>query len=274
MTGKRLEWLARGGYAARGVVYILVAALAVLPIFGGGKADSKSALTTVLEQPFGQIWLGLICLGLVGFILWRIAQATLDTDGHGQDLKGYVVRGGLLISAATYTGLAAYAISHALHFSLGGGSSDSRQDWTAWLMQQPFGRYVVGLVALAVIGAGGAQILKGAKRGYLKYFSHSFEHKKVLNAACIYGLVARGAVLVILGVFLAYAAFTIDPEQAGGTADALSWIRELPFGALLYLLVAVGLFAFGLYGLIASRYRMIRSPDLQRPLSAARSALG
>jgi hypothetical protein len=254
-------------------VYILVAALAILPVFGGGQADSKSALETVLSQPFGQIWLALIGFGLIGFIVWRITQATLDTDGHGQDLKGYVVRAGLLVSAATYAGLASFSVGQALHLSLGGGSSNSRQDWTAWLMQQPFGRYLVALVALVVIGAGIAQLVKGLKRGYLKYFPDHFENRGLLNAACIYGLTARGAVLLILGTFLAYAAFVVDPDQAGGTAEALYWVRQLPFGAILYLLVAAGLLAFGLYGLIEARYRIIRSPDLREPLRAARSVL-
>lgn len=57
-----LEHIARLGYGARGAVYCLVGVLAVLAAVGSGgqTAGSKSALTTLLSQPFGRIWLGLI----------------------------------------------------------------------------------------------------------------------------------------------------------------------------------------------------------------------
>lgn len=270
---RKLEWLARSGYAARGIVYVLIAGMALLSTFGGGEPDSKSALQIVLEQPFGQIWLGLMGMGLIGFILWRVAQAVLNTDRHENNIKGYLVRAGLLVSAATYTGLAFYAVGQALQLGFGGEPSDGRESWTAWLMQQPFGRYLVAAVGLAIIGAGCAQAVKGIKRGYLRFFESGFEHRTVLNGICTYGLLARGILFLIIGFFFVYAAFAVDPNQAGGMADALAWVRRLPFGAILYGLAAIGLFAFGLYGLIEARYRIVQPPSMDRPLRAMRSVV-
>jgi hypothetical protein len=270
---RKLEWLARSGYAARGIVYVLIAGMASLSTLGGGEPDSNSALQIVLEQPFGQIWLGLIGIGLIGFILWRVAQSILNTDRHQHDAKGYLVRAGLLVSAATYTGLAVYAMGQALHLGFGAAPSGARESWTAWLMQQPFGRYLVAGVGLAIIGAGCAQAAKGIKRGYLRFFESGFEQRAVLNGICTYGLVARGVIFLIIGGFFIYAAFAVDPNQAGGLADALAWVRQLPFGAILYGLAAIGLFAFGLYGLIEARYRIVQPPSMDRPLRAMRSAV-
>uniref|UniRef100_UPI0031010ADB DUF1206 domain-containing protein n=1 Tax=Neorhizobium sp. EC2-8 TaxID=3129230 RepID=UPI0031010ADB len=272
-TGKKLEWLARSGYAARGIVYVLIAGMASLSTFGGGEPDSKSALQIVLEQPFGQIWLGLIGIGLIGFILWRVAQSVLNTDRHENNAKGYLVRAGLLVSAATYSGLAFYAVGQALHLGFGASSSGGRESWTAWLMQQPFGPYLVAGLALGIIGAGCAQAIKGIKRGYLRYFESGFEHRAVLNGICAYGLLARGIIFLIIGGFFVYAAFAVDPNQAGGMADALAWVRRLPFGAILYGLVAIGLFAFGLYGLIEAWNRIVQPPSMDRPLRAMRSVV-
>ncbi|EUB98997.1 protein of unknown function DUF1206 [Rhizobium sp. CF080] len=269
---RKLEWLARSGYAARGIVYVLIAGMASLSTFGGGEPDSKSALQIVLEQPFGQIWLGLIGIGLIGFILWRVAQAVVNTDRHESNAKGYLVRAGLLVSAATYTGLAFYAVGQALHLGLGGPSA-GREGWTSWLMQQPFGRYLVAGVGLAIIGAGCAQAVKGIKRGYLRYFESGFEHRAVLNGICTYGLIARGVIFLIVGFFFVYAAFAVDPNQAGGMADALAWVRQLPFGAILYGLAAIGLFAFGLYGLIEAWYRIVQPPSMDQSLRAMRSVM-
>ncbi|RWX78560.1 DUF1206 domain-containing protein [Neorhizobium lilium] len=256
----KLEWFARSGYAARGAVYALTAGMALLSSFGGGLPDSKSAMQTLLEQPLGQIWLGLIGVGLVGFIVWRLIQAIFNTDHHESDWKGYGTRAVLLVSAATYTSLAAFAIGQAFHLGFGGGSSDGGSSWTSWLMSQPFGRYLVGLLALAVLGSGVAQIIRGAKRSYRKYFERDWGNRKSLDAVCMYGLIARGTIFLIVGVFFLYAAFAVDPQQAGSSADALTWVRQLPFGGLLYVIVALGLFAFGAYGFIEARFRIVNPP--------------
>ncbi|MBY3243214.1 DUF1206 domain-containing protein [Rhizobium laguerreae] len=91
MTRSKFEWLARAGYSARGIVFLLVAALAVFSSFGGGKADTKSALDAVLEQPFGRLWLGLIGLGLLGFVAWRLAQSIANADNHDHSVKSYLM---------------------------------------------------------------------------------------------------------------------------------------------------------------------------------------
>jgi Domain of Unknown Function (DUF1206) len=87
--GGKVAWLARSGYAARGVVYLIVGGLAVVAALGGGRTtDSKGALRTTLQQPFGEALLALVALGLVGYAIWRLVQATTDPDGHGTDVKG------------------------------------------------------------------------------------------------------------------------------------------------------------------------------------------
>lgn len=264
----KLEWFARSGYAARGAVYALTAGMALLSSFGGGRPDSKSAMQVLLEQPFGQIWLGLVGVGLVGFIVWRLIQAIFNTDHHDDNVKGYGTRAVLLVSAATYTGLASFAIGQALHLGFGGGSSDGGESWTRWLMTQPFGRYLVGVLGLCILGGGMAQIIRGARRGYRKYFEKGWSDRKPLDAICMYGLIARGVVLLIVGVFFLYAAFAVDPQQAGSTADAMVWVRKQPFGGVLYFLVALGLFAFGAYGFIEARYRVVNPPTMRQARNA------
>jgi hypothetical protein len=53
-------------------------------------------------------------------------------------------------------------------------------------------------------------------------------------------------------------------------SDALEWLRQLPFGSILYISVAAGIAAFGIYNLIEARYRVVRGPDLatvKQPIS-------
>lgn len=263
----RFEWLAKAGYTARGVVFLLIAGLALFSGVAGGKPETKSALSTLLDQPFGRVWVGLIGLGLFGFVAWRLAQSLADTDGHGKDVKGVLVRGALLGSAVTYVGVASYALGHAM--SLDGGSEGSGERGLAhWIMGQPFGSYLAIAVGLGFIGGGVVTASKGVMRKFEKYLRIP-DRKGILTTICIYGLVARGVVFAVTGLLFAYAGFRVDPDEAGSMSDALDWLSRLPFGSVIYVVIAVGLAAFGIYNLIEARYRTVRGPtknDVERAI--------
>ena len=90
-----VEWIARFGYAAKGVGYVVMGVLAVLAAAGAGggsTTDQNGAFQTIEEAPFGQVLLGVVAVGLVGYVLWRSIQAVADPDGEGTDLKGVVKR--------------------------------------------------------------------------------------------------------------------------------------------------------------------------------------
>jgi hypothetical protein len=265
-----VQTLARAGYAARGVVFMLVAGLALFSSLGGGEADTSSALQSLLEQPFGRIWVGLIGLGLIGFVVWRLAQSLGNADGHDPKAKGYVIRAALFGSAVTYAGLAVTALSLAALSGSGGGSG-SEKGLAAWIMSQPFGVYLAALVGFGFIIGGGVTAAKGITRSFGRYLDIDVDRNSPAVLVSIYGLVARGVVFAVIGGFFVYAAFTVNPDQAGGMADALAFVRELPFGGILYAIVALGLAAFGLYNFVEARHRIVRTPDLPDPGRLRRS---
>lgn len=76
----RFEVLAKLGYAARGIVFLLVAALALFSGIAGGQPETKTAISTLLQQPLGRVWVGLIGLGLLGFVAWWLAQSIADAE--------------------------------------------------------------------------------------------------------------------------------------------------------------------------------------------------
>lgn len=260
-TRSKFHLMARAGYSARGIVFLLVAGLALFSTLAGGTPDTNSALTTLLRQPFGRVWIGLIGLGLAGFVVWRLAQSLANADGQDDDMKGYAIRIALFGSAVTYAGLALTSLLMALQMSSGSGSG-GEEGLAAWVMAQPFGRYLAGLIGLGFIIGGVVTAMKGIKRRFGRYLALDAEENSPAVLISIYGLVARGAVFVIIGVFFLYAAFTVDPDQAGGMAEALAFVRGLPFGGIIYAVVALGLAAFGLYNFVEARYRRIRTPDV------------
>src|SRR5215216_1281559 len=84
-SSPRIEGLGRFGYAAKGVVYILIGFLALQAALGQGgeTTNQQGVLAHVAAAPFGQVLLAVLMLGLFGYAVWRIVQAAVDTDGKG-----------------------------------------------------------------------------------------------------------------------------------------------------------------------------------------------
>jgi hypothetical protein len=259
-----VETLARFGYGARGVVYGLVGGLALLAAIGSGgqTGGSRSALQTLLSQPFGKVWLVLIALGLFGFCTWRILEALTDADKRGSDMKGWGIRGAHLISGIIYAGLAISALRLALGRGSGGGEDQAAQDWTAWLMSQPFGQWLVGLVGLAIAGTGLAFIAKAWRGNVAERLSLPGDKRDWIVTLGRMGFVARGVVFLMIGGFLGLAALHASSSEVHGLGGALEALQQQPYGWVLLGLTALGLFAFGLFGLVQARYRHIDAPDL------------
>ncbi|HEV7346659.1 MAG TPA: DUF1206 domain-containing protein [Devosia sp.] len=262
MQRDKFETFARVGYAARGIVYLLLGGFALTSAFWGGSAQSSSsgALSDLMAMPFGRIMVGLIAMGLLGYVLWRLAQGLLNADDADHDMKGFAKRGGKLISAGGNTLLMLTAARLAFTGGGGGGSGNGEESASAWLLQQPFGVYLLGIVALGVIAAGIVQMWYGGSGNYRKHLSLPPAHRGWMDKLCRFGLIARGVIFGIIGGFLLYAAFTVSPERAGGTAEALQYVHSLPFGPWLYGTIALGLMAFGAYGVIQAFYRHIDAP--------------
>lgn len=267
------ETLARLGYAARGVVYLLLGGLALVSAFWGGQqADgSTEALSSLRDLPFGRILLGLVAVGLVGHILWRLAQGFLNADHVDDDAKGLIARAGNLVSGGANVFLALSAARMALGGS--GGDQGGEQSASAWLLQMPFGMVLLGLAGAAVAAAGVVQIWRGLSRAYRKRIQLPAAHKSWLDPVCRFGLAARGALLAVIGGFLVHAAFTVSPQQAGGISQALDYVHALPFGPLLYALAALGLVAFGAYSVVEGLYREVQAPNAGK-LGAALGQVG
>ncbi len=254
-AGKPFAKLARLGYAARGVVYLTVGGLALLAAAGKGggeTTDSKGALVKIMSQPFGDVILVVLIVGLFGYAAWRLVQAVKDTDEHGTSGKGLAVRAGLLVSAVTHSLLALWAIGMLAGVSLGGSNSGSQP-----LMASGWGQAVFGLVGVAVVGAGLAHIYKGWTARFERYMDVPRQKRIWTTPVCRFGLIARGVVWCMVGAFLIESAWLARGGDVRGMAAALETLRSTSFGPWLLGVVAAGLFAFGLYSLLEAVYRRV-----------------
>ena len=271
----RLELLARLGYAARGVVNLLIGLLALLAAFGqgGGATGSKGALQMLPFQPLGNVLLAVAALGLFGFALWRVFQSLLDADGLGRTPRAMVVRFGQMVSAFAYTGLGVFAMSLLFGLGTGGGEEQSARDWTRWLLAQPFGRWLVTAIGLAIIGAGLGMAHKAWSGSFARHLACDRATATWVMPLGRLGYAARAVVFLVIGGFLVLAAYQADPSEAHGLGGALLALQKQPFGRVLFALVAFGLAAFGTFEFAEARYRRIDTPDGRGVLDAARARL-
>lgn len=249
----KFKYLARMGYTARGLLYLVIGGLALMLVFspGGETVGSRGAVATIKQQPFGNLLLALTIVGLIGYAAWRTVQSIKDTDNHSTSVRGLAIRAGLMISALTHTALAVWALTLLLGDSSSSGGSGSG------FLSGPVGIAVTLLVGITLAVAGVAHIIKGYKAGYEKYVELPSGQRAWMRPVCRFGLAARGVVWLIVAWFFINAAWHGSQQQSAGIAEALNSLREAPFGPWLFAVTAAGLFAFGIYSLIEARYRRI-----------------
>jgi hypothetical protein len=259
-----LKFVSRLGYAARGAVYVIIGILALLAALrmGGETTGPQGALERLREQPFGDVLLGAVALGLFGHALWRFLQSVTDADRHGNDAKGLAVRAGLFASCVAHFSLALYAAS-LIRDPSQGGSSDG--DFARWLMNQPGGRFAVIAAGVVIVGVGVGQAWRGFARKFERYLVIDETMRKVLSPICGAGLVARGVVFGIVGILMILAGATMDPGAAKGIDGALETLQGGAFGRIVLGAVALGLIAFAAYSFVLALYRRIQTENADIP---------
>jgi hypothetical protein len=247
-----VERLGRLGLIARGVTYFLIGVIALQMAFGeaSSSASQKGAFHTVASQPFGEVLLWVIAVGLLGYALWQLigALSVDDTD----TAKSWGKRALYLVKTAVYVALAWTAASIALHAGSGGGPS------TADIMKNDMGRLLVGVVGVAIVITGLVLAWKGWTTDFekkLRTEQMSEQTYRVVRTLGRVGYLARGVVFTLFGVLVVYAAITFAPKRTSGIDEALQEVAQAPAGAILLAIVAVGLMAFGVYSCTEARYR-------------------
>ena len=147
-----IEWLARVGFLVKGVLYMVIGALAlqVAAKAGGRVTGTRGALTTVLEQPFGRTLLLVVVAGLLGYAAWRILQGVFDPDRLGHDWRGLAIRATFVVRGVMHAVLGQQAFR--LYRGLSASSGPSEREVATEAFQWPLGDWIVVLAGLGLIG--------------------------------------------------------------------------------------------------------------------------
>lgn len=255
--------VARAGLVAKGISYGLVGVLAIGVALGqGGKTASRDgALATLADEPWGKVVLVALALGFAGYALWRLIQAIFEREDDEDGVKGagkeWGKRAGYVGRGLIYAGLT-YSTVTLLNGAEGQKSQNQEaRETTSTIFDLPAGRWLVGFVALAVLGAGLWNFYRGATEKFAEKWRGGMSHTERTwgTRAGVIGHVARGVVFGLVGIFLAKATLEYDSRDAIGIDGALQKVAQAPYGPVLLGLTAAGLIAYGLFCLVDARYR-------------------
>lgn len=252
-----IKWLARTGFIAKGVVYVLLGVIAVMAAFHMGGQSSRDADKTgvfaFVKDGFGGNWLlPLLGAGLACYSAWRLIEAYHAFSARGKERwKGAVY----FFSAIIHISLAVTAFRAG--FGSSGGKKDSQQQFASELLSKPFGQWLLGIAALVIAGVGIYQIYYGLSEKYRKHVRGMNLHNNagnVLLYAGKFGYAARGFVWLIIAYLFLRGAFRSSASQTGDTGKAFQFVQESTYGTYLLALLGLGLIAYGLFNFIRARY--------------------
>lgn len=253
-----IEKLARFGFIAKGVIYVLLGIMAVMAAIGQGgtqQADRNGVAQLIFEQPFGRILAILLVIGIIGYVIWRFIEAINDPQHVGSDNKGMVKRIGYFVSGLIYTGFAISIIRQLA--GSGSGSSNSKQTWTAKLLEMDAGPFIVMLIGIIVVIAGIMQFVKAYKAEFKKHLrleSVRAETRTWITRIGRIGFTARGIVWLIIGYFIIRAGAESDASQVKGSQGAFNFLEQMSNGQWILLAVAIGVTAYGVFQFVKARY--------------------
>jgi hypothetical protein len=249
--------LTRVGYAVRGIIYGSVGVLAAMGAVGAGRdvRGSEGAFEVVVQQPLGKIVLIAAVVGFLGFAVSYLIL-TLTTRCRHSAGKNFAIRAGYLISAAIYLGLVVSAIQILIRGAHGNATRESSE----WIMSHPLGRWILACIGLGTIGFGTFELWRGIFASLQKRLNLRQVSKWMRQTLAILGrigVIARGLVFILIGVFFLLAAWNKNARETRTLGGALRFIERQPYGPALLAIVAAGLIAYGLFELAESRYRRL-----------------
>lgn len=252
-NGRVVHFLVRLGFAASGLIHILIGYIAIRVATGGGgsEADQSGALAQVASTPGGVFVLWVATVGLVALGLWLVVNAFFSPGVGGRKRASHFLTN--FAKGIVYLVLAFTAYT----FARGGSTSSAGTTSSAStrLLAGPGGAVVVGLIGVGVFTVGVFLLARGLRRSFMKDLVVPGGTAGTATIALgIVGYVAKAIALGAVGVLFVFAALNGNASQANGLDQGLRSLAGLPFGVVILVGVGIGLIAYGLYSFVRARY--------------------
>ncbi|HUH29593.1 DUF1206 domain-containing protein [Gelidibacter sp.] len=250
------ENIARFGLSAMGFVYILIGVLTAMPTLnlGGQKTGTKGAIAYLAGQPFGQVLLTIMAIGLFSYTFWKLYQTFYDSRNLGTDIKALFTRAGYFTGGLFYGALGFVAVK--LIF---GGGYDDQQEIIISALSSKFGSVFAILFGLVLAGKALFEIYFVVSNKFKKNVQSSEMPPKAKSTLLKFGVIGHFARALVFGVmsFLTIrTGVTFRHKKMSTLTDAFQFLDN-EFGDVVLVLVALGFLCFGLFMLVKAKYLYI-----------------
>ncbi|WMJ73851.1 DUF1206 domain-containing protein [Cytophagaceae bacterium ABcell3] len=255
--------LARFGCFSIGTVYVLVGIMALLSFLGEtaeDAADEERIMDRIMEIPLGEVIIGALIIGLLGYIIWRVFEAITDPYKFGNDAKGLARRIGIALSASGYA-LIAFSSAEILFGERQENGEEEQQIMVAEVLNWTAGAWLVGAVGVIVGLAGLVQfkyVIQGDHNPRLAIEHLSDKKRSIIQFLAHTGYFARGLILLVIGYLIVYAAVQGEPGAVGDTDSAFDFIGGGVIGSVFLVLVAIGTICYGAFMYVSAVYYSFR----------------
>jgi ABC-type cobalt transport system substrate-binding protein len=270
------ETTGRLGLVGQGVVATIIGLLAIRIAIGekDEAATSEGAVVWLADQPLVRFLLVALTVALFALALWRFLCAVMGDPVEGSEPKDrlkYAVLGvvylllaitTLGVTIANWTGSDDTAASEET-------GDESSQQAASTLFEAPAGRWLVGILGVAIIGYAGYNLHKQVIKRKFAERLDAGDRSWIVRLGLI-GYTAQSLVYAVVGYFFVQAAIAFKSTTAKGPSGALIELADTTWGKVLLWIIAIGLFAFGVFCIAEAKYRKAASitPMPERSLIA------
>lgn len=247
--------LARAGFAASGILHLLVGVIAIRLAMGGtGNADFSGAVAELATQPAGPFLLWASFAACAALALWQTSDAIFDYNRlPAKEKAGRKAKAAA--QALVFAGLALTLMSFARGTGSGGDNQKAASDLTFSLMKAPGGVAILVLLGAAIAVTGVVYGIRGLRKSFEKHLAMPANPRArtAVTVLGVVGYVAKGAVLLLAGLLIVVATLQAHPEDSTGLDGGLRALRDQPLGVYLLAAVGAGLMCYGVFMIVRAK---------------------
>ncbi len=250
-----VESVARFGFVARGVAYVVIGILAFMLAIGTAEhePDAGGALAAIAAKPLGYLLLWILVFGFAALAVWRAVQVAGAGRTYSGGHRAYAVISGIVYALAFWG-----TLRFVMHGRTPTPSDAVARDLTGRILSWDGGQVVVLLIGIAILAFGIWQTVRGLRLDFAEDLRMGWMTHGMREAAIWLGRIgylARGAIVISIGFAAMVAAVNYDAAAAKGIDAVLHDFAGNPFGPWLLMLIALGLIAFGGLSFLEAKHR-------------------